>query len=182
MLSRHQSKEQTDSGNMFSKFNSRHSLAKRLSYRSVCADKYTHPPMRRASPWFLLSPNENSGRKYSGWKLSLPPSQTHLHGTSGQNATPPRLQQLIQEEENLFLFIINYKRKKWWKKCLSLDHNLVRSVFSASPVLLLDAVWVTHSKVIHTPYGQRYVDTLCQHTFVSFWSNARSFQVTMWRG
>lgn len=72
MLSRHQSKEQKGIGNTLAKFNRRHSLAKRVSCRSFCADKYTYPPMSRASPWFLLSPNENSGRKYSEWK-TVPP-------------------------------------------------------------------------------------------------------------
>lgn len=52
------------------------------------------------------------GNTLDGNCPSLHPStQTHLHGTSGQNAAPPRLKQLIQEEENLCLFIINYKRK-----------------------------------------------------------------------
>lgn len=47
------------------------------------ADKYTHPPMSRASLWFCYHQIKTVNGNILDGKVFLPTSQTHLRGTSG---------------------------------------------------------------------------------------------------
>lgn len=163
MLSRHQSKLPVETRLL--NFTWGTPIAKRVSFRNF--DKSTHPPVSRASPWILLSPNENCGRK---WKTV---ASLHPRHTSGHTLLCFIWNNYYKRRKNQWSFSINYKKNP------NFYLNHTSSVYLSVSVFLLYTVWVAHTLewFTHTLYGQKYVDTQSK-----YFTPNNMFQVMIWRG